>query len=123
MVNSTDFLILALGGVLTVAFLYRDKLPFIGSPAQKTPVPVKAANGLANGGYQGDVRDFATRMKEQVRFAQLLFSCPDVAALRREQGVGWAGAAQEDATGLRTRGAGWPSLQLPVEEQYAAGKP
>lgn len=67
MVNSTDFIILALGGVLTVAFLYRDKLPFIGSPAQKTPVPVKAASGLANGGYQGDVRDFATRMKEQVR--------------------------------------------------------
>lgn len=67
MVNSTDLVILALGGLLTVAFLYRDQLPFLARPSQKTAAPVKAPAAGANGGYQGDVRDFATRMRDQVR--------------------------------------------------------
>lgn len=71
MVNATDLFVLALGGLLTVAFLYRDRLPFIGSPAKSAVPAPKAANGVAAaaalGGYQGDVRDFAARMKDQVR--------------------------------------------------------
>lgn len=105
MVNATDLFVLALGGLLTVAFLYRDRLPFIGSPGSAkspaAPAASKAVNGGAAaavlGGYQGDVRDFATRMKDQVRLLQ------DDAAGETEfkrEGLGYAFALGESCPGL-----------------------
>lgn len=73
MATSTDFVILFLGGLLALAFFYRDRL--LGN-TKSTPstVPLngsKPADTNGGSGFKGDPRDFVARMKDQVCTASL----------------------------------------------------
>lgn len=63
-VSTSDVVVLALGGALAVAYLFRDQIFRSSSPSSHTvPAPSKLANG------HGNPRDFIAKMKEGV-------SCP-----------------------------------------------
>jgi len=79
MVSTSDLVILAMGGLLAVLYLYKDKIlgPKVPSTSTSTSAGA-AANGGGGGGsklnangtkkYQGDPRDFVAKMKDGVSF-------------------------------------------------------
>lgn len=82
MVSTSDLAILAMGGLLAVLYLYKDKIlgPKVPSTSTST-LAGAAANGGGGGGsklnangtkkYQGDPRDFVAKMKDGVSFCFL----------------------------------------------------
>jgi hypothetical protein len=72
MVTASDLFILTLaGGALYIAFIFRDKLPFVSSSSKDDkPIGKLNGNGTSNGvngngqpKFTGDPRDFVAKMK------------------------------------------------------------